>query len=121
MLARWTLTRIRIPSRGVLLQTSATTAAQFTIGRFISFAMTGMTIIVVPIYQGETAPRELRGLMASTLQLVIIFGQVVASLVTLGTKSIKGDASWQIPVGLQFIAPSIILGLLPFVPESPRW
>ena len=108
-------------SSGVLLQTTATTAAQFTIGRFISFAMTGMTIVVVPIYQGEVAPRSLRGMMGSTLQLMITAGQLVAALVTYGTKGISSNAAWQIPVGLQFIAPSIIVVLLPLVPESPRW
>ncbi|KAK5221948.1 hypothetical protein LTR72_006204 [Exophiala xenobiotica] len=106
---------------GVLLQTTATTAAQFTIGRFISFAMTGMTIVVVPIYQGEVAPRSLRGMMGSTLQLMITGGQLVASLVTYGTKGNSSNSAWQIPVGLQFIAPAIIVGLLPIVPESPRW
>ncbi|CAK7237081.1 hypothetical protein SBRCBS47491_009855 [Sporothrix bragantina] len=106
---------------GVLLQTCATTAAQFTVGRFISFGMTGMTIVVVPLYQGEVAPGPLRGMMAATLQLMIIVGQVVASLVNLGTQHIASDAGWRLSVGLQFVAPAIILGLLPIVPESPRW
>lgn len=80
-----------------------------------------MTLIVVPIYQGETSPRAIRGTVTSTLQLMIIGGQVVASLVTLGTKGISSNASWQIPVGLQFVAPSVIVAFWSFVPESPRW
>ena len=83
--------------------------------------MTGMTIVVVPIYQAETSPRALRGMMTSTLQLMIVFGQVIAALVTFGTQNINDDSGWRIPVGLQFIAPGIIVGLLPIVPESPRW
>ncbi len=59
--------------------------------------------------------------MTSTLQLVIIFGQLIASLVTFGTQYIASDKGWQIPVGIQFIAPALILSLLPVVPESPRW
>ncbi len=106
---------------GVLLQTTATTAAQFTIGRFISFGMTGMTIVVVPIYTSETAPKVLRGMMTSTLQLMIVLGQLVAGLVTFGTQNITSDRGWQIPVSLQFICPTLILVLLPLVPESPRW
>ncbi|KAG5766045.1 hypothetical protein H9Q72_005889 [Fusarium xylarioides] len=78
---------------GVLLQTTATTAAQFTIGRFISFAMTGMTIVVVPIYQAETAPKALRGLITSSLQLMILLGSLVALLakdrVEEATKSLR--------------------------------
>ncbi|RSL74589.1 hypothetical protein CEP53_000201 [Fusarium sp. AF-6] len=106
---------------GVTLQTAAFSAAQFTVGRVVNFAMTGFCIVVVPIYQAECSPKELRGLMNSTIQMVIIFGQTVASLVNLGTKGIPSDASWRIPVGLQFVVPVILLALLPFVPESPRW
>ncbi|KAF4336084.1 hexose transporter 2 [Fusarium beomiforme] len=106
---------------GVLLQTTATTAAQFTIGRFISFAMTGMTIVVVPIYQAETAPKALRGLITSSLQLMILLGALVASIVTWGTSSMKTNAAWHIPVALQFVAPTVLLVLWYWVPESPRW
>lgn len=106
---------------GVTLQTAAFSAAQFTVGRVVNFAMTGFCIVVVPIYQAECSPKELRGLMNSTIQMVIIFGQTVASLVNLGTKGIPSDASWRIPVGLQFVVPVILLALLPFIPESPRW
>ncbi|KAL7796135.1 general substrate transporter [Trichoderma ceciliae] len=105
---------------GVLLQTTARTSAQFTMGRFISFGMTGMTIVVVPIYLAETSPKVLRGMMTSTLQLMIVFGQLVASLVTFGTQHISSD-SWQATVGLQFIAPAFIVALLPLILESPRW
>ncbi|KAF9767006.1 hypothetical protein IL306_000482 [Fusarium sp. DS 682] len=106
---------------GVLLQTTATTAAQFTIGRFISFAMTGMTIVVVPIYQAETAPKPLRGLITSSLQLMILLGSLVASIVTWGTSSMETNAAWHIPVALQFFAPTFLLILWYWVPESPRW
>lgn len=106
---------------GVTLQTSATTAAQFTVGRIINFAMTGFCIIVVPIYQAECTPRQLRGLVSSVIQMMILFGQTIASLVNYGTKGIPSDASWRIPVGLQFVMPVILLCLWPLVPESPRW
>lgn len=106
---------------GCTLQTSAHSAAQFTVGRIINFATTGMCIVVVPIYQAECAPRELRGLIGSTLQLTISLGGLVASLVNLGTRTIKSDASWLIPTGLQLVVPLVILVLLPFLPESPRW
>lgn len=57
------LAMLRTNNSGITLQTSATTAAQFTVGRVITFATTGLTIIVVPIYLAETSPRELRGMM----------------------------------------------------------
>lgn len=100
---------------------TATTAAQFTVGRVLNFAMTGFTIVVVPIFQSECAPPALRGMISATLQLQIGFGQLVASLVNYGTKGMDGDASWLIPTGLQLVVPVVILGLLPMLPESPRW
>ncbi|KFX96367.1 hypothetical protein V490_03371 [Pseudogymnoascus sp. VKM F-3557] len=106
---------------GVTLQTSATTAAQFLLGRVINFAMTGFCVVVTPIYQAECAPAELRGLISATIQFQIALGQLIASLVNFGTQNMKGDISWRIPIGLQFIVPVIILALLPFMPESPRW
>ncbi|RDW59105.1 hypothetical protein BP5796_12029 [Coleophoma crateriformis] len=106
---------------GAALQTSAHNSAQFTIGRIIAYAMTGMAVVVVPIYQSETAPAVLRGMFGCTIQFMIVFGQVVSSLITYETQNIKSNAGWQIPVGLQLAVPFIILLLLPILPESPRW
>lgn len=93
----------------------------FTVGRIILFGMTGMAIVVVPIYQAETAPKVLRGMFGSTIQLMIVFGQVVATLVSYGTKNMPTDAGWQIPVSLQILMPTLIFLMLPLLPESPRW
>ncbi|KAJ3484767.1 hypothetical protein NLG97_g6977 [Lecanicillium saksenae] len=106
---------------GVVLQTSAGSAAQFTVGRVFTFAMTGMTIVVVPIFQAEASPRVLRGMFGSTLQAMVIFGQVISTLVTYGTQKIHSNAGWHIPIALQFIAPCLLSGMLHFLPESPRW
>lgn len=94
--ATWKLTN---SYSGVTLQTSATTASQFLLGRVINFAMTGFCVVVTPIYQAECAPAELRGLITANLQFQIAFGQLVASLVNFGTQNIKGDSSWRIPIG----------------------
>jgi MFS family permease len=93
----------------------------FTVGRIVTFGMTGMAIVVVPIYQAETAPHVLRGMFASTIQLMIVLGQLVATCVTYGTKNIGSDAGWRVPIALQLIMPTAIFLLLPFLPESPRW
>jgi len=38
-----------------------------------------------------------------------------------GTQTIESNASWQIPFGLYFVAPTIVAASIWFVPESPRW
>ncbi|OZJ02724.1 hypothetical protein BZG36_05103, partial [Bifiguratus adelaidae] len=106
---------------GVILQCATTTAAQFTIGRILCYLSTGITIGVVPAYQSETAPAELRGAITATLQLWIGVGQVLGSVITNATQAMPTRAAWLIPTGLQFIIPVVILIGYPFVPESPRW
>jgi MFS family permease len=106
---------------GVILQVSSASAAQFTVGRIVTYGMTGMAIVAVPIYQSETSPRALRGMFGSAIQFMIVLGQLIATLVTLGTHHLHDAAAWQVPVGLQLLLPTVILALLPLLPESPRW
>lgn len=93
----------------------------FTLGRILTYAMTGMTIVAIPIFQAEASPRALRGMFGSTIQAMVIFGQVISTLITYGTRNMKDSRGWRIPIGLQFITPVLLLVFLPLIPESPRW
>lgn len=90
------------------------------IGRIISgFAIGGLSVMV-PAYQGESAPTHVRGTIVSCYQLFITIGILIAQLVNFGTERIEGDASWRIPVGLGFLF-ALILGFgILFFPETPR-
>jgi SP family sugar:H+ symporter-like MFS transporter len=93
--------------------------------------MTGMAIVVIPIFISETSPRRLRGMMTSTIQIMITLGSLIASLGTYGMQHPpeRGSSSspdndhqgriWRIPIGLQLVTPAIIRVLLPLLPESP--
>jgi len=84
---------------GVLLQTTARSAAQFTMGRIINFGSMGFTISIVPAYMSECIPTDLRGAFGTTLQLWINFGTLIASLVNFGCEKLEGNKAWQIPTG----------------------
>ena len=84
---------------GVLLQTTARSAAQFTMGRIINFGSMGFTINIVPAYMSECIPTDLRGAFGTTLQLWINFGTLIASLVNFGCEKLEGNKAWQIPTG----------------------
>jgi SP family sugar:H+ symporter-like MFS transporter len=86
---------------GVLLQITATTIAQFTIGRCLCYAMTGICVNVMPAFMAECAPASLRGMVTSQLQMQIVVAQLVASAVNYGTSTIKTNAGWRISVGMQ--------------------
>ncbi|CZR58867.1 uncharacterized protein PAC_08759 [Phialocephala subalpina] len=106
---------------GVLLQLTATTAAQFTIGRMLCYAMTGICVIVMPAFMAECAPAILRGMVTTQLQLQIVVAQLVAAAINYRTSTSKSDAGWRISVGIQFIMPGLLLLLYPLIVESPRW
>lgn len=84
---------------GVLLQITATTVAQFTIGRMMCYAMTGICVNVMPAFMAECAPACLRGMVTAQLQMQIVVAQLVASGVNYGTSTIKTNAGWQISIG----------------------
>jgi SP family sugar:H+ symporter-like MFS transporter len=106
---------------GVILQCASFHVEQYTIGRILCYLATGITISVVPTYQVEATPAELRGAFVATLQLWIGIGQLIAAVITNATYSMPGRESWLIPTGLQFVVPVVLLVGYPFVPESPRW
>ncbi|KAN0100175.1 General substrate transporter [Tylopilus felleus] len=106
---------------GVAIQTATTySIVQITIGRFIAGLGVGALSAIVPLYNGETAPKSIRGMMLVLYQLQIIVGIFLSYIVDLGTHTIANSASWRIPVGLQMLWGFILLSGIFFLPESPR-
>ncbi|EGO05363.1 hypothetical protein SERLA73DRAFT_101147 [Serpula lacrymans var. lacrymans S7.3] len=106
---------------GVAIQTGTTySIVQITIGRFIAGLGVGALSAIVPLYNGETAPKAIRGMMLVLYQVQIIMGIFISYVIDLGTHSIPNSASWRIPVGLQLVWGLILLSGVFFLPESPR-
>lgn len=92
------------------------------IGRFIAGLGVGNLSVGVPMFQSECSPREIRGAVVASYQLMITIGILVSNIVNFGVRKIEeSSASWRVVIGLG-IAFSIPLGLgILCVPESPRW
>lgn len=107
---------------GLVIQMTAFSVwQQVAVGRFVAGLGVGALSAVVPMYQAETAPPQLRGTLTATYQLFITAGILVSYCVAIGTRYLGGDASWKIVIGLGFVwAVMLIAGIL-FMPESPRW
>ncbi|KAJ3798677.1 general substrate transporter [Lentinula aff. detonsa] len=106
---------------GVAIQTATVRSiAQITIGRFIAGLGVGAMSAIVPLYNGETAPKALRGTLLVLYQVQIITGIFLSYVFDLGTHALGGAASWRIPVGLQLVWGFILLSGIFFLPESPR-
>ncbi|KAI4345511.1 hypothetical protein L6164_012626 [Bauhinia variegata] len=83
-------------------------------GRFFTGYGIGVISYVVPVYIAEIAPKNLRGGLATTNQLMIVIGASVSFVL--------GSAiNWR-TLALAGIVPciSLLVGLC-FIPESPRW
>ena len=76
---------------------------------------------VIPTTLTELAPARVRGGMGVLYWLSIKVGGLVVTSIARGTSRIKSDAAWRIPFGLLLVVPSVIICLIWFIPESPRW
>ncbi|PCH34168.1 general substrate transporter [Wolfiporia cocos MD-104 SS10] len=106
---------------GTVIQTATVhSLAQIVVGRFVAGLGVGALSAIVPLYNGETAPKALRGMLIVLYQVQIIMGIFISYVIDLGTHTIHGSASWRIPVGLQMLWGLILLSGIFFLPESPR-
>ncbi|KAJ5456105.1 uncharacterized protein N7458_003688 [Penicillium daleae] len=94
---------------------------QLVVGRFVAGLGIGACSLIVPMYQGESAPRHIRGAMISCYQLFVTFGILLAYLINLGTEKLEGSSQWRITLGITFVF-ALLLGIgVVFFPESPRF
>jgi len=94
---------------------------QIMIGRLIAGFGVGSLSLLVPMYQSESAPRQIRGALISTYQLFITIGIFVAACINFGTEARHDTGSWRIPMGISFLWALILnIGIL-FFPETPRY
>ena len=117
----------------------------FNIYRVIGGVGVGLASAVCPMYIGEIAPSNIRGMLVSWNQFAIIFGQLVVYFVNffiLGdhiTPAIQsigngmneilngGEAAWAIETGWRYMFGSemvpagLFAVLICFVPETPRY
>ncbi|RMX91297.1 hypothetical protein D0867_15022, partial [Hortaea werneckii] len=96
-------------------------------GRFVTGLGVGAFSMLVPLYNAELAPPEVRGALVALQQLAITFGIMVSYWIGYGTNFIGGtgagqsEAAWLIPICIQ-LGPALVLaaGMIMFMPQSPR-
>ncbi|KAI8340853.1 general substrate transporter [Chlamydoabsidia padenii] len=106
---------------GSLFQTGADNAALMLSGRAATGFSVGIYSALVPLYQSELAPKHLRGRLIAIYQYAITLGIFCASWVAYGLNNIQSGTSWRLAMGIQMIPCLILLFLICFVPESPRY
>lgn len=96
----------------------------FMAGRVIVGVGQGMALTAGPVYIGEMAPPEIRGYIMAFWQTFYSVGSFIAYWINYACglhRSKLGEWDWKMVVIFQALVPAIIIILLPFQPESPRW
>jgi SP family xylose:H+ symportor-like MFS transporter len=99
---------------------------QFIIFRFIGGLGVGAASMTSPMYIAEISPAGIRGRMVSVNQFAIVFGMLLVYFVNyyiagLGDQAWNTETGWRWMFGSESIPAVLMLVLLFFVPESPRW
>lgn len=83
--------------------------------------------MIVPMYNAEVAPPEVRGSLIALQQLAICFGIMISFWIDYGTNYIGGtgstqsEAAWLVPICLQLFPAVVLFAGILFMPFSPRW
>ena len=103
---------------------------QLGIGRFICGlgvgSLSGMPsypnwflilLVLVPVYQSESAPRQIRGALVATYQLFVTMGILTSYCVNLGTSQVQNQSgSWRGAIAIMYLwAGLLALGYLNLV------
>jgi sugar porter (SP) family MFS transporter len=107
---------------GIIIEsTSQRSYAQFLIGKLLVYLGGGIATSVIPAYQGECAPKSMRGLMAGTYNAFLMVGGFFATLIVYLCQHIPSNWAWRVVVVAQIAIPAASWVSLPFLPESPYW
>jgi sugar porter (SP) family MFS transporter len=78
---------------------------------------------VAPVYTAELAPAEMRGFFVGMNGVMIAIGYSIAAYMGLAFyhASYNPSLQWRGPLGLALVWPIVMLVVIAFVPESPRY
>ncbi|XP_063000819.1 solute carrier family 2, facilitated glucose transporter member 8 isoform X2 [Elgaria multicarinata webbii] len=99
---------------GFLTIVSAQNVWMLYVGRLLSGLASGVTSLVVPVYISEIAHSKVRGMLGSCVQLMVVTGILGAYMAGMGL-------GWRWLAVLGSVPPCIMLGLMAFMPETPRF
>ncbi|KAI1752263.1 general substrate transporter [Xylaria castorea] len=103
---------------GSIIQATAFSVPQMTVGRFVVGLGVGSASMIVPLYIGEISVAKYRGRMVALNNVSVTFGQLISYV--LGAGFVHASHGWRYIVAIGGIPPIILAALLIGCPESPR-
>ncbi|KAI8642465.1 general substrate transporter [Parasitella parasitica] len=106
---------------GNVLQVGSNDLSTMYGGRGVTGISLGILSMVVPLYQSEIAPKDMRGRLMSIQQFAITLGTAISYWIDYAFVNVPGSVGWRLALGLQLIPALVcLIGLLLFIPQSPR-
>ncbi|KAH3943387.1 hypothetical protein HBI56_110270 [Parastagonospora nodorum] len=114
---------------GAILQAASNGIPLLCVGRVVGGWSIGVCSAIVPVYQAEIAPKNIRGRVVSLQQWAITWGILIQYFIQYGSSfydggaknPTQGTAAFRIPWGIQAVPGAILLIGMFFFPFSPRW
>lgn len=109
-----------------LLSAIPRTFLEFLLARGISGLGIGASSMICPVYIAELAPAEKRGRLGALFQMGIVVGILLtlflnAQIQGLGDEAWNAQRGWRWMLFAETVPALVLIGLLTFAPESPRW
>ncbi|EPQ30069.1 uncharacterized protein PFL1_02186 [Pseudozyma flocculosa PF-1] len=109
-------------SLGAVIQASSFDVPQLIVGRIVAGVGNGFTTATIPVYHSETSKAHDRGRAVCIELAVNIAGVCTSYWIDYGFSFIHGSSvQWRFPLAFQVFFALVTVGLISFMPESPRW
>ncbi|KAJ8594663.1 general substrate transporter [Rhizopogon salebrosus TDB-379] len=106
---------------GTTISASAKNFPTLVCARLITGIGQGQSISVVTIYLCEISPHEIRGTVATMLQLLITVGIAIGYFISYGSSRFDSSLAWRTPFIFEASLAAIFISGMAFMPYSPRW
>ncbi|KAG0030155.1 hypothetical protein BGZ82_007545 [Podila clonocystis] len=106
---------------GSIIQCASVNVGMLIVGRIVNGIAVGLASMIVPVYQSEIAPKNIRGRIVSLQQWAITWGILIQFFIQYGCSKIQSNASFRVPWGIQVVPGAILLAGTVLFPFSPRW
>ncbi|KAK4497723.1 hypothetical protein PRZ48_010376 [Zasmidium cellare] len=107
---------------GVIIQASSFQLAQLIVARIVTGLGVGAFTATIPTWVGESSEAHQRGLLIMLEAGAAIFGVMFVGWLEFGFYFIRqNQVSWRFPIAFQAVFALIVMSMVPFLEESPRW
>ncbi|KAJ0419169.1 hypothetical protein BJY00DRAFT_314238 [Aspergillus carlsbadensis] len=108
---------------GTIMMLAARNIALLIVGKTVMALGIGLATTQLAPYLSELAPARIRGIIIAGINVFIVFGQWLGSLLvwacTISYPDVHDNTAWQLLFGLQLVFPTVFLVWSYWLPQSP--